>query len=113
MCQRARRPRRGGAPATASGRATATTRGQSECCKRVGSSPLHADWLRTLVPLTWQTTRFCGGLRGSIPIALVLGLADLAGIDAVAVIFAVVFISLVAEGLTFRPVLHTMNLVPT
>jgi Na+:H+ antiporter len=64
------------------------------------------------VPTTWLTAVFWGGLRGSIPIALVLGLPtrDIAGIDAVAMVFAVVFFSLVVQGVTYRPLLDRLGL---
>ncbi len=67
-------------------------------------------WAR--VPGSWQVAVFWGGLRGSIPIALVLGLGDrqFAGVDPVAVVFGVVFFSLVVQGLTYRPLLRRLGL---
>lgn len=64
------------------------------------------------VPTSWMTAVFWGGLRGSIPIALVLGLPvkQFAGVDAVAVVFAVVLFSLVVQGVTYRPVLDRLGL---
>ncbi len=64
------------------------------------------------VPRTWQTAVFWGGLRGSIPVALVLGLDDpvFADINAVTVVFAVVMFSLVVQGLTYKPVLDRLGL---
>jgi CPA1 family monovalent cation:H+ antiporter len=64
------------------------------------------------VPSSWMTAIFWGGLRGSIPIALVLGLPvkQFAGVDAVAVVFAVVLFSLVVQGVTYRPVLDRLGL---
>ncbi|MFV2038640.1 MAG: Na+/H+ antiporter [Acidimicrobiales bacterium] len=64
------------------------------------------------VPKTWQLAVFWGGLRGSIPIALVLGLPDrsFAGIDAVAVVFGVVMFSLLVQGVTYKPVLDRLGL---
>ena len=64
------------------------------------------------VPTSWMPAVFWGGLRGSIPIALVLGLPQkqLAGVDAVAVVFAVVFFSLVVQGITYRPLLEHLGL---
>ena len=64
------------------------------------------------VPLSWQTAVFWGGLRGSIPIALVLGLEvrRFGGVDAVAVVFGVVFFSLVVQGLTYKPLLDRLGL---
>ncbi len=67
---------------------------------------------RAPVPGSWQVAAFWGGLRGSIPIALVLGLGDrdFAGVDPVAVVFGVVFFSLVVQGLTYRPLLRRLGL---
>ncbi|WP_395152629.1 Na+/H+ antiporter [Ilumatobacter sp.] len=64
------------------------------------------------VPTSWMTAVFWGGLRGSIPIALVLGLPvkQFAGVNAVAVVFAVVLFSLVVQGVTYRPVLDRLGL---
>jgi Na+:H+ antiporter len=64
------------------------------------------------VPASWRLAAFWGGLRGSIPIALVLGLPDrqFAGIDAVAVVFGVVLFSLVVQGVTYRPLLVRLGL---
>ena len=65
------------------------------------------------VAVKWLHALFWGGLRGSIPIALVLGLgarqAAFGGINPVAVIFAVVFVSLVGQGLTFGPLLRRLG----
>ncbi len=67
------------------------------------------------VPLTWMHALFWGGLRGSIPIALVLGLGEVGArvgdVDAIAVVFAVVFFSLVVQGLTYGPLLRRLGLV--
>ncbi|MEE9415448.1 MAG: sodium:proton antiporter, partial [Acidimicrobiales bacterium] len=59
------------------------------------------------VPKSWWTAVFWGGLRGSIPIALILGIEQrtFGGIDAVTVVFGVVLFSLVVQGLTYKPVL--------
>lgn len=64
------------------------------------------------VPRSWETAVFWGGLRGSIPIALVLGLDDgtFADIDAVAVVFGVVLFSLLVQGVTYKPVLDHFGL---
>jgi CPA1 family monovalent cation:H+ antiporter len=64
------------------------------------------------VPTAWQTAVFWGGLRGSIPIALVLGLEQrtFGGVDAVAVVFGVVLFSLIVQGLTCKPVLDRLGL---
>jgi CPA1 family monovalent cation:H+ antiporter len=64
------------------------------------------------VPKPWRMAVFWGGLRGSIPIALVLGLPErqFAGIDAVAMVFGVVLFSLVVQGLTYKPILDKLGL---
>ncbi len=64
------------------------------------------------VPRPWKTAVFWGGLRGSIPIALVLGLEErrFAGINAVAVVFGVVLFSLVVQGITYKPLLDRLGL---
>jgi CPA1 family monovalent cation:H+ antiporter len=64
------------------------------------------------IPTSWQTAVFWGGLRGSIPIALVLGLPqrELAGVDPVAVVFAVVLFSLIVQGVTYKPLLDRLGL---
>lgn len=64
------------------------------------------------IPAPWQMAVFWGGLRGSIPIALVLGLPErsFAGIDAVSVVFGVVMFSLLVQGVTYKPVLDRLGL---
>jgi CPA1 family monovalent cation:H+ antiporter len=64
------------------------------------------------VPKPWRMAVFWGGLRGSIPLALVLGLPErkFAGIDGVAMVFGVVLFSLVVQGLTYKPVLDKLGL---
>ncbi len=64
------------------------------------------------VPRSWTIAVFWGGLRGSIPIALVLGIPDrrIGDVDAVAVVFGVVFFSLVVQGLTYKPLLDRLGL---
>lgn len=62
----------------------------------------------------WRHAIYWGGLRGSIPIALVLGLTatqrDLHGINAVAVVFGAVIVSLVGQGITFAPLLAKLRI---
>jgi CPA1 family monovalent cation:H+ antiporter len=64
------------------------------------------------VPKPWMTAVFWGGLRGSIPIALVLGLDQrrFGGVDAVTVVFGVVLFSLIVQGLTYKPLLDRLGL---
>ncbi|MDH5291568.1 MAG: hypothetical protein OEY41_16355, partial [Acidimicrobiia bacterium] len=51
-------------------------------------------------------------LRGSVPIALVLGLDErrFGGVDAVAVVFGVVLFSLIVQGLSYRSLLARLGL---
>ena len=64
------------------------------------------------VPAPWRKAVFWGGLRGSVPIALVLGLPQrsFAGVDAVSVVFGVVLFSLLVQGSTYKPVLDRLGL---
>ncbi len=66
------------------------------------------------VIVSWQHALYWGGLRGSIPVALALGLETtqrtLDGVDAVAVVFGVVLVSLLLQGLTFSPLLRRLGL---
>ena len=66
------------------------------------------------LPRTWVTAIFWGGLRGTIPIALVLGLTlderKLGGIEVVPVVFSVVLLSLLGQGLTYGPLLKRLGL---
>lgn len=66
------------------------------------------------IPSAWVPAIAWGGLRGTVPIALVLGLDEtrFAGIDASAVVFAVVVFSLLVQGLTYRPLLGRLGLDP-
>lgn len=64
------------------------------------------------VPQSWQHAIWWGGLRGAIPIALVLGLPDrqLGDLDAVSVVFGVVILSLLGQGLSYRPLLDRLGI---
>ena len=64
------------------------------------------------VPRSWQLAVFWGGLRGSIPIALVLGLdnTSLDGVEVITVVFSVVLFSLIVQGVTYKPVLDALGL---
>jgi CPA1 family monovalent cation:H+ antiporter len=64
------------------------------------------------VPRSWMPAVFWGGLRGSVPIALVLGLDQRTfdGVDAVTVVFGVVLFSLIVQGLTYKPLLDRLGL---
>ncbi len=85
----------------------------------VGRAVISFGLLRTFsnskiapVPKAWRMAVFWGGLRGSIPIALVLGLEQrsFAQIDVVTVVFGVVLFSLLVQGLTYKPVLDRLGL---
>ena len=66
------------------------------------------------IPPPWLHAAFWGGLRGSVPIALALTLsgeqAQFAGMDAQALVFGAVFVSLVGQGLTFGPLLRRLGI---
>ena len=70
-------------------------------------------WMKRKLPLSWQTVIFWGGLRGSVPVALALGIpASLAGRDElVAIVFGVVLFSLLGQGLTLPTLLRRLGLV--
>jgi CPA1 family monovalent cation:H+ antiporter len=69
------------------------------------------------LPRPWVPAIFWGGLRGTIPIALVLGLAaderNLGGVAVVPLVFAVVLLSLLGQGLTYGPLLKRLGLSST
>lgn len=76
-----------------------------------GLSPLinkmHGD-----VPMAWQHVFFWGGLRGAIPMALVIGLGrDFPGRDELVVLtFGVVLISLLVQGMTLKTLMKRIGL---
>ncbi len=70
------------------------------------------------IPAAWQHTIGWAGLRGSIPIALALGVALPAATlgvpereEFLTIIFGVVALSLVLQGLTIRPLLMRLGLI--
>lgn len=65
------------------------------------------------LPSSWQHVIFWGGLRGSVPVALALGLPPtLAGRDnLIAIVFGVVLFSLLGQGLTIPLLLRRLGLV--
>lgn len=72
-----------------------------------------ARWKKRGLPASWQHVIVWGGLKGSIPVALALGLPpNLPGRDElVAIIFGVVLFSLLGQGLTLSPLLRRLGLV--
>ncbi len=65
------------------------------------------------IPLTWRHTLFWGGLRGSLSVAVALSIpTTIQGRDQILVMtFGVVLFSLLAQGLTMRPLLRLLRLV--
>lgn len=78
----------------------------------VGGLGLMADWRRRDLPRRWRPVIVWAGLRGAVPVALAIGLpADLPGrADLVAIVFGIVLISLVGQGLTMPFVLRRARL---
>lgn len=68
---------------------------------------------KTDIPLQDQTVLWWGGLRGSVSIALALSVpVSLAGREEViATVFGVVLFTLLAQGLTIKPLLKQLNLL--
>jgi monovalent cation:H+ antiporter, CPA1 family len=66
----------------------------------------------TEIPPRWRTAMFWGGLRGGIPIALVLGLEGrrVGNTNTEALVFAVVLFSLIVQGTTYKPLLRRLHL---
>lgn len=64
------------------------------------------------ITMAWRHAIWWGGLRGAIPIALVLGLSDrtLGDLDAVSVVFGVVILSLLGQGLSYRVLLDRLGI---
>lgn len=64
------------------------------------------------LPRSWRHIIFWGGMRGAVPVALALGLpSGLAGRETVtAVVFGVVFFSLLGQGLTMPALLRRSRL---
>ncbi len=69
--------------------------------------------VRCRIPGSWRSAVFWGGLRGSIPIALILGVGNkrVGGVNIVPLVFAVVLVSLITQGLTFKPWLKRIGLI--
>lgn len=70
--------------------------------------------MREGIPLPWQHLIFWGGLRGSIPIALVLGLHGVVSLEVdnllLTTVFGVVAFSLIVQGLTLGPLVRGLKL---
>jgi len=69
-------------------------------------------WRRGDLPWRWRHVILWGGLRGAVPVALALGLpTGLAGRDTlVALVFGVVLLSLLGQGLTMPALLRRLGL---
>jgi monovalent cation:H+ antiporter, CPA1 family len=69
-------------------------------------------WRQRNLPLHWRHVIFWGGLRGSVPVALALGLPlSLTGRnELVAIIFGVVLLSLLIQGLTIPTLIRRLGL---
>ncbi len=69
-------------------------------------------WRQRNLPRKWRHVIFWGGLRGSVPVALALGLPlSLTGRDElVAIIFGVVLLSLLIQGLTIPTLIRRLGL---
>jgi CPA1 family monovalent cation:H+ antiporter len=84
-----------------------------------GLVPL-SNWLSTRaaqISTRWMHVLTWGGLRGAIPIALVLGLEpalrEVGGVHLPAVVFSVALFSLVVQALTMKPLLARLGLLGT
>ena len=63
------------------------------------------------IPMRWTHAINWGGIHGSIPIALALGLPDIPQRDfIVSLVFGVVFLSLTVQGLTMSPLIRFLGL---
>jgi len=65
------------------------------------------------IPRSWQNTTIWSGLRGAVSVMLALGLAELPiqrSNDITAIIFGVVFFSVIFQGLTIKPLMRKLEL---
>ena len=71
-------------------------------------------WISKPISLKWQHLLFWGGMRGGVTLALALSLplAVPQRETLIVAAFAVVLFTLVAQGLTIRPVVQALQLVP-
>jgi CPA1 family monovalent cation:H+ antiporter len=71
-------------------------------------------WFSNPIPTKWQHLLFWGGLRGGVTLALALSLpSSVPGRETLTVAaFAVVLFSLVVQGLTIRPLVQFLKLIP-
>jgi CPA1 family monovalent cation:H+ antiporter len=72
------------------------------------------DFMKEKTPWPWQHVINWGGLRGSIPVALVLGIQtiDMPYKELITYIsFGVVFFSLVVQGLTMAPLIKKLKII--
>lgn len=67
---------------------------------------------RDRIPLSWQHVVNWGGLHGSIPIALMLGLPAIAyRAELSAMVFGVVLFSLIFQGLSVEPLIRRLGII--
>lgn len=72
------------------------------------------SWVGKTIPMSWKRVMFWGGLRGAISLALALSLsANLENrVQLQVMAFGVVLFSILAEGLTMKPLIHRLGLLP-
>lgn len=75
---------------------------------------LPLKWFTNPLPMRWQHLLFWGGLRGGVTLALALSLPTALPLRQPLIIaaFGVVLFTLVVQGLTIRPLLELLKLVP-
>jgi CPA1 family monovalent cation:H+ antiporter len=74
-----------------------------------------ADYRAVSIPWSWRHLTFWAGLRGALPVALALSVAQLSGVDSrVSVVaYGVVLLSLLVQGGLFAPVIRALRVEAT
>jgi monovalent cation:H+ antiporter, CPA1 family len=68
-------------------------------------------WFKEKIPLKWQHVINWGGMHGSLPIALLLGLPKIAYYEQLSLmVYGVVFFSLIAQGLTITGLIKRLKI---
>jgi len=68
-------------------------------------------WFKEKIPLKWQHVINWGGLHGSLPIALLLGLPKIEHYEQISVmVYGVVFFSLIVQGLTITGLIKRLKI---